>query len=703
MLKWLTNIKDVSRIEQGLVASLPSFQKLSFESTEDPNRKGAFGAVYPVKGVDGRTRLEDDLVVKIIPVREDNAEKANHAYEVIKLLHVKANRHQQRTGETLFATVPGLAGLPFIVLRAYDEVMEVDCIVMIMVNLEFLGYKDCGRDANVIELTSGINVIQRLQLAMQLSQAMKWLHAQSFIHSDLGVSAVFINESTVRLAIIDFDSGYHFDNQPQPLTEGKIAWGLPALWHRLLNKLGVDRELRVVDRLQKEYFTLAVSVFELIFGLTPYFYLHPDPDGKERYLKRCHWPEADFDDEHTRIDTKPEHQRFFQRYQYYGEGGLRSVLDALASVFTFGYTDGYRRYSPTQWIRTIGEVLPTQALQPHIVTFEATRYEVSSKTEELLLTWEANHAYAVYLNGELQVGQTGSLFVTPGGDRTYQLRVVNEFGEHTEDLVITAVREEPVFMHLAISDTLRTSLEPLTLSWECAHTERVEIIGIDSQQPAFGSLTVEPIAATTYEIIAHGYFDQKVIETIEIDVIKPVVDSFYFEVNLEHGLDNVDLHFTTRHANHVTILPKPGAVETTKGVTHIKLHADTEFKLTAHGDFAEATKTLVARPFPIPAIVQLRMPQPEMNVNLTLRPDALPALTLEKLKQPIGVANLQIDYVPLNTAALSRSLEPPPFVQLPPISSPKQMSGHDFEDIFHHIKSQTSKQITDEKTTDRPV
>lgn len=99
-----------------------------------------------------------------------------------------------------------------------------------------------------------------------------------------------------------------------------------------------------------------------------------------------------------------------------------------------------------------------------------------------------------------------------------------------------------------------------------------------------------------------------------IEVIRPIIKTFTWEVNLHEGIDNVDIIWDTQHTNKVTIYPKVASNETA-GLAHVKLQESTVFKLIAEGLFGSEEKEIIAKPFPVPIIKQIFTPAPNIEIN----------------------------------------------------------------------------------------
>ena len=117
-----------------------------------------------------------------------------------------------------------------------------------------------------------------------------------------------------------------------------------------------------------------------------------------------------------------------------------------------------------------------------------------------------------------------------------------------------------------------------------------------------------------YTLTATGYFNQKISKDITIDVIAPKIKSFTWEVNLDFGIDNVDLKWETEESQSVEITPNVKET-TTNGIVHVSISKETRFKLKAKGLFSSVEKEITAHPFPVPIVKEIFAEIPEIVLD----------------------------------------------------------------------------------------
>ena len=159
------------------------------------------------------------------------------------------------------------------------------------------------------------------------------------------------------------------------------------------------------------------------------------------------------------------------------------------------------------------------------------------------------------------------------------------------------------------------------MSWETKDVTRVRINSIGEDLQPNGDTQVDPNEKTTYVLTAFGNFDQTVEKTISVDVESVEILKFNYEINIEKGIDIVDVIWETKNAIEVEISPRIGIVDLS-GKTSVGIPDRTEFIIVAKGYFNESSKTIEAKPFPIPIIKGLFIPTPILNLENHI-PEAL--------------------------------------------------------------------------------
>ena len=627
MLRKLIEIHNISAVQQNLSHNIYGLKEIQYE--ENIVGKGGVGYVFNVVNIDGKT--ESGLLIKIISDK-DLIEKS---HETISILHDKLNRHQDVTGIPVFMEVPELNGLPFIAFKAKIDGSDEVVAGYLMRNLSYYDYNDFGSENWVQnEYITEIGFEEKLYLCYQFARGVNFLHEQKFIHSDLKDYSIFINQKKPQLSIIDYDGGYHYDKQEFALTIGAITAWASSKWRVLIGQGKSSKDVSHKERLDEENWILASGLFQLLFGMPPFYFLKSiEGDSIDNYLKSNEWPNYKENSSEINQQNLSYHKILLNAFEVLKKEGLKPIIDAFTKVFNEGHAKESKRLTPKQWKDLLFEINKQFVGSPKIESFSSNKNTINAKNELVEFKWNASFFRSVYLDGQLQDTLVNSKEIPIQDSKDVEIRFVNDFGESTEKIKIDANKVEPVIINFSSDSNHRLDLTPVQLSWRTENTANVSITNIGDNYPSNGSTEVNPIEKTKYFLNAIGLFDQKVTAEVEVDVELAKINVFKYEINIEKGIDNVDLYWETENATEVEISPNIGKVEL-NGATSKGISEKTEFTIKAKGYFNEIEKTIEAQPFPIPIIKGLFIPTPILNLETAVPSNLLeiPPALAEALK-----------------------------------------------------------------------
>jgi serine/threonine protein kinase len=609
MIKTISTITNISFFEHlGSDGSLLPLKSLSF--FDDIVGSGGFGNVYKIESVNGIQSQK--YLIKLI----ENTDNQEHAYQTISLLHKKLKKSIHNTNNLFSHIYPELLGIPFIAFNGYNEIDDNQIMGLIMHDLNNNDYEDFGSDTFNKRKYFEVDISDKLFFAYQLSKSINYLHDISFIHSDLSENAIWINFKTSKLALIDFDSGFHHDIQKKPTTIGKIGQWIGSRYRKILSNEGNKDNLTLEERIQEENWVLASSIFELVFGIAPFFFLKDAVDEtKSKYLKENKWPIINEDSPYFNKNNSEAYVEIIKRIQYLEQNGLQKLIKAFEKVFNKGYKNEKQRLSSKDWKNILYEICVLADSVPVIKSFKSDKKSVKSSEEYVRFDWKVEKGNLVYIDDNL----IDSVFHIKSFNESSNvtIRVVNDFGESTKSIHIEAVKINPVIKVFTSDTYIRTDLSPVKLSWETENSKFVILDNINTQFQANDSFEVNPKEKTAYRLKAIGNFDQEIIETIIIDVTLATITYFKYEINIEKGIDNIDLFWETNNTIEVSISPRIGNVSL-NGSTFIGIVEKTEFTLLAKGHFNEVSTTIETKPFPIPIIKEIFVPTPIINIDVVV-------------------------------------------------------------------------------------
>lgn len=606
MIKSLSNIVNISCLEQfGHENELLPLTTLSYYLTEVGS--GGFGSVHNVESLNGIQSKK--YVVKLI----NNLESQEHAYSTIFSLHNKIKKTLLKENKSIYQTNPALLGLPFIVFRATDEIENKPVVGLLMYEMTKNNYLDFGSDNFNKNKYLETSIQNRIYYGFQLSKTINFLHNIEFIHSDISENAIWINDNENQIAVIDYDSGFHIDLQEKPTTIGKVGQWIGSRFRKILSKDEDKETLTTEERIDEENWVIANAIFELIFGVTPYFYLVDAEDKtKNNYLKANTWPNIDLTSQYFNDNNRNAYEATISLLNQLKSCGLEKLIEAFTKVFNKGYKSERHRLTANEWEILLADLCLALDLTPEITKFISNKQMINSNEDEVKLEWEYNKGNIVFINNEL----INSNYCLKKFNDTSEviLRVVNDFGEATEKIFITAEKVDPVIKSFKSNILLRSDLTPVKLSWETEHTKLITISNFKNKCKSTDSIDVNPLEKTKYILKAVGNFNQEVIAEIVIDIIGVNITMFKYQINIEKSIDNIDLYWQTENTTDVSIFPRIGVVAL-NGQKDIGISEKTEFTLTAKGYFNEVSKTIETQPFPIPIIKGILIPTPIINIE----------------------------------------------------------------------------------------
>jgi serine/threonine protein kinase len=634
MVRTITKIKDLSILSQGDDKGLKSIQSIDFDDIEIG--AGGFGKIHSILSIDGKQ--SGKYVIKIFSDKENES----HAYDTIEKLHVKLKKNEVVNNIPSYIERPELLGLPFVAFRGYDEIEEVEVTAFIMFDLNKLGFIDYGSENTDISIYRSMELPDKIFIGQQLAHTVSFLHNIKFIHSDLKEAAIWYHPDEKQLAIIDYDSGYHFDTQEKPSTLGAIGHWISGGLRNIISSDDGNKERSVKERLREEHWVLANALFELIFGVMPYFFLKDSEDStKRKYLKKNKWPEIDEGSSHFLKENKVVHTDLLNVLSNLREAGLDELIDNFSNVFNDGYSNSSIRISSAEWDSFLMNLTVLLGVSSSIENFTSDKKAILEKDEVVNVFFKTKYSRYISIDKIYYspiLHKTASI-ICKTKENQIKLIAYNLIGSSIAQININAEQREPIIKQFKISKVIRDTKEPLTLSWKTGNIKKVTISNIDGEFDGNTQINVEPTSEITYKLTAYGYFDELLEKEITVDVIKPRIKRFDWEINLNEGINNIDLIWDTEDTKEIRIDPKLG-VQDVKGLIHISIREETIFMITAIGIYTSVTEKIKAHPFPAPIIKQLFLETPKMNLSTKI--ESVNLNSLKGLKIPLENLNAGI-------------------------------------------------------------
>ncbi|TYB74049.1 protein kinase family protein [Bizionia myxarmorum] len=644
MVRSITKITEISILGQGTTENITSLKTLSFDDKEIGS--GGFGEIFTVLSIDGIQNSK--YVVKIFSAKDSEL----HGYDTINKLHIKLKKIESASGIPAYIENPELFGLPFIALKGYDEIEEINVTAFIMYDLNKLGFIDYGSENADNSAYRSLPIQDKIFIGYQFAISIQFLHNLKFIHSDLKEAAIWYHPLKKQLAIIDFDSGYHFDTQEKPTTLGALSHWISGGLRNIISSNDGNKNRSVKDRLNEEYWILASALFELIFDVMPYFFLKDSDDiTKRKYLKKNNWPEIDEDSPQFQTENKTQHDSLLQVISNFRIAGLDELINNFNKIFNEGYSNENKRLSPQEWAIFLKDINASLGNMPIIESFEANKDSILQRDESVTVFFETNFARYISVDDSYYspiLNQSVDVLCKSKNNRII-LKAINPIGKATAEIIINAEDRPPQIIEFKANKLIRDTKEPLILKWKTENVKKVLISNVEGEFNGNSQIEIYPESKTEYKLTAFGYFDEHLEQFLIADVILPRIKRFDWEINLNHGIHNVDLIWDTENTIEVKIDPKLGVSNVT-GLVHIPIMEETNFTLTAIGLFSNVTESIQAHPFPAPIIKQIFVETPKMNLQTNIQ-----SVDLKSFKQlTIPIDNLNSGLIFLDRLELPK-------------------------------------------------
>jgi flagellar motor protein MotB len=237
-----------------------------------------------------------------------------------------------------------------------------------------------------------------------------------------------------------------------------------------------------------------------------------------------------------------------------------------------------------------------------ILSFRATPANITLG-EQVTLSWQAENAEFVAIDGLGQFGPTGVTTLSPLETTTYRLIASNRFGETTATATVTVKKAEAprIASFRALNSEIALG-ESTTLEWQVVNATEVTITEL-GPQTLQGRADVKPFSTTTYIMVAKN-LSGEASASVTVTVIPPAKVLSFVATPGTSGKpgDPVTLTWQTENATEVAI-SGIGTVAASGSMT-VSPRSTTTYIITAMGkrntDKREVTVTVKTPPPPEP-------------------------------------------------------------------------------------------------------
>jgi serine/threonine protein kinase len=643
MVRAFDVFEEYSQLGQGrLNGEIEFLNQISYQA--EFVKAGGFANIHNVVSVNGNERR--DLLLKIYHQDEHSA----HAYSSIKQLHLKLKKHQLKSGVFTYQENPTLMGMPFVVFNSTDEITGGPVVGMVMYDLSQLGFFDYGDEEIRNDLVSEFDGIL---FSYQISRTIQFLHSLDFIHSDLKAASIFINPESKVLCLIDFDSGFHYKTQSKPSTKGSISGWIRKIGflNKFIDLVGGSDSEGYEHFLHNEIWSLSAAIFQLLTGQnSPYSFLTTlDDSQKEKYIKKIGWPTYKTDSTLFNEKAQQSIAEIQEVIKTYEEAGLSGIEAALKTSFNEAFFDSAKAVKPKEWVSIFEGILPEFQLIPVVQSLGSDKTQIDFANENIVIRWEALKVDYVRIGKNVSLVDQNQFQISIPKEQEIEVIFHNFYSSFSQSIFIKANSRFPKIEFFRSDISVRKDESPVLLSWRVKDAYKININGVKGLHPSSGEFAVKPIIPTTFKLRCEGGFGEITEAEIFIDLIRPTIEEFSYEVNLDHGLENIDLKWKTKDALSIEITPGLGNVKS-EGLEHILIKDETSFTIVAKGLFFSQSKIVKAKPFPLPIVKQLMVEFPKIELNTTINltplivPDAMYRYAQIKFQNTVDVLPTEIKY-----------------------------------------------------------
>lgn len=483
--------------------------------------EGAYGQVYTCTAINGQA--QSGLVLKILHDDQDGqkgfdtAKKMQDLFWKIEQVRIKQKAISLKKLSCFLA-------MPRFCFTGMLNGKAVKGFGMLSLNqlgfIPFQNITDTQGDAVNIAIRkkySELSMVARLKLVHSLVVGLRILAEAYYVHADLNPKNLFLNPSTLEVAIIDFDGGAFMDEvDEKPIVIGKIdegEWLAPEILERLAQKQGRKKVAKI--GLLTDYWSVAVAIHYFLFLRGPYFFLKViSREVVEGYLSQYRW----FDAGQAYGAFVGKAWKSYNNYREVISQLPPPLSEKLKQTFNEGFSNPSQRTTSTQWETTISMVIDKK---PRIRSFKTSLAEIV-EGEVVILTWEIDDAHEVYLNGEEVTGKAEQA-CSPLFPTNYMLEAKSFGGTSVIWKTHVHVQRFPVILRFEADNYDIGEGKEVVLRWDAQHHSELLLNGkpIPSHLSAYPVIPIGP--ETTYTLIASNQLKQVVSDKIIIRVHKPPV------------------------------------------------------------------------------------------------------------------------------------------------------------------------------------
>lgn len=410
-----------------------------------------------------------------------------------------------------------------------------------------------------------------------------WLRTKPFAHGDIKPDNIMIKNDG-SLVLIDYDGMFvpDFAGQKSPTT-GTQAFSHPQRTEDDFNKDIDDFALA----------SMSISLLAMSEDAS-LFQQYGAPD---------------------RLLFSSENYNDFQNSEIYqklsGMGGLfPKLLELFGECLKNNDTSIYDK------------IFDLQTKAPEIVSFECKNGNLVYEEDEIILSWKANNATQVFINGT-DVSEKAEYKLKSKKTSDYEIKVSNGLKESTKRISIEVLPKATISLKSSSLKLKKGKENKVCLNWNVKNSNNVKLyIGNNEHQiKPIGDTHIEIDKSTEVKLIAVGLDGKRPFsKSLRINIFSESGVDFTADKN--YSLPNVPitLSWNVSHAKEVELIGV-GKVDAVGSVV-VYPKETTTYRLMVTDAFGAKEHSLKIQMLPLPHVKTLNIPTPDfntsLNVNLTI-------------------------------------------------------------------------------------
>lgn len=239
------------------------------------------------------------------------------------------------------------------------------------------------------------------------------------------------------------------------------------------------------------------------------------------------------------------------------------------------------------------------------------------KGDEITLIWQIDDAIHIYIDGEEQIGNSLKVTLDTIGLKSFTIKAANTDGTTERNIMLDVIPTPTFEIHSSATVLHKGCQEPLIFTWKIKDAKNAVLRdgnrNIDIELT--GEITLVPDDDTQYVFIAEGLEGHRVFNH-SVPIKLREAAHVKFTASRLFSYPNLPIRLMWDVSNAISVNLEGYGLTTKKGSYEVSPGEDTTYTLIVKDAFGEEKRTLTIRMLPLPAIQQVFVPVPKIEVDL---------------------------------------------------------------------------------------